>query len=992
MSRPTIGRVFVVVAFCFGVYAMLEKTVKYAGRLMVPFLVSVAIACFIAGRNHGVRQMLCSEGHRATSVRSWLLAKGIRPNVCQLAPEVIRSQFARLPFVPTALTSDAHSHPGLAADRTSGANFMDLLAASLGLERYSFQKSSPDVRHNVSGNRYFYWSRDVAVPYSNELPEDGDLVTLVDTDYYVPMEKFLTSTPFGNRPVVLYTVGLKAVSSTDVLSGMYTFDSFGQMHTSVPGGSEFIHKVWNWDTDTLVVVRRFLGMTWRVAVYNVDRRACSGPKQLVLLTPIAQFRWPWSLLAAHLPGKELERVNPVAGAFLRLCIVSRDGYKVSTGRVGMYQSATIRGEVDEAIAIAARLGKTTLSIPTVMSYFPEGQMDRERAAVLCDYHREKVGVLPGVVYPVECAARTYQFSPPSFDPDAPALMVPFMSPLIHAGFVPADTAANARQAISGRVTNITMSGLTYTARMITLMKEFVDLVAPEKAVLSPGDYEETLDRQKRPSQRRVLEAAEVMGSYAPMTQEMFIKREAYAGVRDPRVIRVVPAALKLEYASFIYPLADYMKRFPWYASGMTPQAVAERLASLLAHAKNAVEGDANRWDGRVSPALRFLERLIMMRLFKPPFRSRLSELMESQFNQHCALRGGKGFESGTDRSSGSMETSAFNALSNAFLSYAARRACRVMNHFRTPQEAFEDLGLILGDDSLTIDIDPEMLKRTALQYGQSLAVVERKRGDAGVMFLARCYGPGVWHGDSSSMCDLVRQLSKFHLAVRMDNVTPAEKLVAKCLSFVLSDANTPVIGEFCRAVLGAARSQDMDLSPENPVNVCLRSYQVHETENYPNENAEGWMDAYAAQRWPRLQFDRFRKWLEDTDALVRTAPDGDVDITAFLSPPLCSEDVAPSPRATVVCVGDDGNPEVVKGVPAKILPPVRATKAQKSQFRAQRHAAVQLAVVDGQAPQVIGQILKSGNTSAANVGGRGWMRKPRLGAPRGVPRGRPPRR
>lgn len=968
MTRGTIARVLVVVAFSIGVYTVLEKSFKILRHAGWYAVAGIAIACFLLGNNPGVRQMLCGSGHRSVSFRSWVLAKGIRPNVSQLAPEVIRSQFTKLPFVPVPVVSDAHSHPELAADRTSGSNFMNLLAAALGLERYSFQRSAPDVRHSIPGNRYFYWARDVAVPYSDDLPTNNSLVTLVDTDYYVPMKKFLTSSPFSNRPVVLYTVGLRAVASTDVLSGMYTFDAQKQMHTYLSGGAEFVHRVWNWDTDALVVTRRVLGLPWRVAIYNVDRRACSGPKQLVLLTPIAQFHFPWSCFAAHLPGRQLEYVNPVAGEFLRLAVVAKDGYKVSTGRVGSFLAATISGDVDESLAIAARLGKTTLSIPTVMSYFPENKMDRERAALLCDYHRAHAGDLPGVVYPVECAARAYQFSPPSFDPDAPPLMTAFMSPFVNAGFVPADTTANVKQAILGRVTNITMSGLTFDGRMISMMKEFIDLVAPVVGCLSPGEYEDTLERQKRPAQRRVLEVAETMGEFAELTQELMLKRESYGVVKDPRVIRIIPPAVKAGYAAYIYPVAEYMKRFPWYASCMTPAEMAGRVADLLRNAKSAVEGDANRWDGRLSPALRLLERLLMMRLYRPEFRSRLSELMESQFNQHCAVRGGKGFDSGTDRSSGSMETSVLNGVDNAFISYVARRACRVMNHFRTPQEAFENLGLFAGDDSLTIDVDPGILMRSAARYGQQLAVVPRKRNEPGVMFLARCYGPNVWHGDPSSMCDLARQLAKFHLTVRMQGVSPTEKLVAKCLSFVQSDHETPVLGPYCKAVLSCAERQDYDLSYGNAVNQQLKAYHVAEDplNNYPNDNEEDWMNAFIAAKWPRLQFDRFLAWLEETRICIENSVDGVDDISLYLSPPLCAEMAEPAPRADVVVMGEDGADEVVKGKPKKLLPPVKATRAQKEQFRAQRQASTRVATASQHVGREIRELAHGSNKTAAH--------------------------
>jgi hypothetical protein len=117
---------------------------------------------------------------------------------------------------------------------------------------------------------------------------------------------------------------------------------------------------------------------------------------------------------------------------------------------------------------------------------------------------------------------------------------------------------------------------------------------------------------------------------------------------------------------------------------------------------------------------------------------------------------------------------------------------------------FKRSTLLGGDDGL-VGNPTTMLERAAAIMNHKLTIEVIERGKLGVRFLSRVFGPDVWTGDTASMCDLPRQLAKFHTTPNLPaDVTPITKLILKAQSYHLTDANTPVIGALCRNVLRLA--------------------------------------------------------------------------------------------------------------------------------------------------------------------------------------------
>lgn len=372
--------------------------------------------------------------------------------------------------------------------------------------------------------------------------------------------------------------------------------------------------------------------------------------------------------------------------------------------------------------------------------------------------------------------------------------------------------------------------------------------------------------------------------------------------------------------------------------------VAQRVCDVLADANACVNTDFSRFDGHVSPALRQLEEAIMLRAFRPKYTNELLDLQRSQYKMRGFGRFGSKYETGTARCSGSPETSAFNSIANAFVAYLALRMDRRDGSYAEPTEAWRRLGIYGGDDGLTADISPAAYVKAASSLGQKLDIQPVLRGNYGVKFLARCYGPDVWFGDPNSICDLGRQLSKFHTTVSMPStITPEDKLFEKTRAYLLTDRNTPIIGD----LLGRIERLD-------PVGVCSKhkssnymtvwNADLDASAQYPNdESVRGWAGLAVEELTAQYGFrvGDFLVWLSK----VATVQD---IITSM--PKLC-DDPTPTTKVPVVVDGRVVSPtqgKTDRNIPKKRpnndqVAVVRNEQERRKTRRAKQHARARTA-------------------------------------------------
>jgi hypothetical protein len=404
----------------------------------------------------------------------------------------------------------------------------------------------------------------------------------------------------------------------------------------------------------------------------------------------------------------------------------------------------------------------------------------------------------------------------------------------------------------------------------------------------------------------------------------FLKSEAQQDVKDGRIITTFEDLQKLQLAQFARPAAEHMKQFAWYGPGKKPIEIAQRMVQICAEADFVNESDFKRLDGTITDYLRTLDSRILLRMFRA-YRAELNELLSKTAHNTVYLANEK-YDQGPQQGSGCSLTSFIQTTRTAFCSYVGYR--NIQNEYGyvyTPLRAFEQLGIHNGDDGSNPDLPLKNHLWAAKKLGLILVANVVERGHSGVTFLARYYSPQIWEGCIDSMCDIKRQLSKFHTTVRLpSNVQPEQKLVEKAMSYLATDANTPVLGEFCKQVLEVSSYR-----PQTPLGVGYWWGQFEQSVQYPNANVDNWMDVECERLFP--QFDRlmFDNWLAST----RSVKD-------LLSAPLCAEPVRATPSVPAVVDGEVVEPSTPKPDNTNTCLPLQSNSRPPSAERTPKSARI----------------------------------------------------
>lgn len=780
------------------------------------------------------------------------------------ASHVVRSEFSKLPLVK-AREVKGHSHPTAQALRSQANSFATSFAERLGRTRFDLQTSRANQRAGIKGRRDYYWGKDLVAEDQSDEIGDTDIVTMIDVDYYVDMPSRLANDP---RIYLLYTTNPSTAAGCHNDSS-HRFEG-GQYVLDVAGGGTYRHPLWDYNHDSIMVTQKLFNYPLADVYYNVDRIGVAEHRELVLLTPTRVVKHP--LIFGRLAHHRLQRLCPTADGFTVIRSKTRGPEMVSIAKDGGRLCANILATKLEALQNIHSLQKTPLGVGAVAREVK----NEEQAAVLVSYIRANGPEKSAYVAPVEDAVRAYRFITEELgDPDAKCGITAFMSPILDRAAAPILDRGSEERAVKGRIKDVKPRELPADSFTEQCMGEFVQLLCGNTN-LEPVSPDEVWAKQDRPSQQRILADAENLSS-PDRRISSFIKKEAGELGKDPRIISTINGQDKLHYSRYTYALSAMMKDVPWYAFGLTPAQITERVVEVAAGAETLFMSDFSRMDGRVAEPLRHLERMVMFRLF-PTHIEQLDDLMRSQYNLKAKLSLGTTYDTGTSRASGSPETSVFNTIASAFVSYCGHRRTKRGEAYMQPQEAWNNLGIYGGDDGFTPNADPRAQSRAAERVGQVLEGELLNRGDAGVNFLARYYSPDVWYGDGNSCSDIRRQLSKFHTTVRLpDSVSAADKLVEKARSFAATDAETPIIGDIIDKVL----SLTDDIARIDGIGSWWSRYDRNV--QYTNIRAE-WMDDLFRKQVPDFTYDTFHSWLSSCTTLQEV-----------LSAPLCEERPEPVP-------------------------------------------------------------------------------------------------
>jgi hypothetical protein len=740
----------------------------------------------------------------------------------------LRNEFRRTLLPDLRGDDPGHSHPDSAVWRSSATLLGRTMGGRLGTPIFTFQSGSADVRDGLRGSRSYYWAKDVAVPVSHATPRGGDLLAVVDVDYYVDMPQLLASC---DNPVLLYTFQPTAVAESN---GEFTFsfDESNHVTYNVAGGASYKHQVWNYGVDHITV-----STWWATKVYVVERRKANPHHTYVLLVPVGTWYGVFAWLARLLGSTPLSRLEVNFGEFNVLDVKTLDGHVRSIGRVNELNVATVPTKTMESFLAISRHSKLPIGLATVQGWL-DG--DKHASSVIVDYIRSGHCGRPPLVYDAADGIKPYQILQKrgDYQAEASTYVTSFMSPILPRAYVPTKTYTNDVAAVAGRVIgpakDAKMLQHGMTKFLIMCMEEFVEQLQPVAHKLHPVEVSDVYDQQNRPTQRVLLEQAEA--DHYVHEVNNFLKAEPYQKAADPRIITTYHTVNKREYARYIYPLAADLgqsKTGFWYSFGRSPADIAENIATMATMEKLGLNlADASRMDGHICEPSRHLELLWLLRSFAICYHEEIRELHAAQRGAWARTKLGVRYQMGEQRGSGSLETALFNSLTTKAISYTARRLAGW-----TPEEAFWAAGQFGGDDAIESsigrhEIGGHYLVRAGAMFGQRLEVEEKPRYAPGVNYLSRYFTDEVWNGNPASTCDLGRMLSKLHVTVNLTNFTPIQKLQQKLTGLSYTDRKTPILDVLIKKAdeLGLLLGQaDLD------VRIASWWVKYGQERNWPNE-------------------------------------------------------------------------------------------------------------------------------------------------------------
>lgn len=812
----------------------------------------IAIVLILLALYHGLKRMGLVDKWTNT-VTSAFLARYTNISSDRTA---IRKIFREATLTPGGEAPNV-LHPKPRRDRlTAIRSIRHMISQIATYKPYHFQP-----RENQTDTDYrmlHYWPCDTSVPHrTTDIIEPDHFITQIDSDYYADMND-KDNLPFN--PQVLYTFDPVEVAAKHTEYPAWTFLDSETLHVTSPS-EEYEHKIWDYTSNEIrhLQLNQIINATFNV--FEVEKRRNDTTHSLVLINPRVQYVGLAAFVAYLWYGeKKLERVNVGDGPFARMDTQHQTTqvgktHTVSVSRKGTFLAATC--DITEfqqmnEITLNSKLGCTVPKVKTKTS------LTDAPAAVLTNYlnhiKKEEYGSKKWYKnYALEYAIRTHQYFPDTaatLDPK-PAV-VAFSNALFDGCHVHSNEIGSEIQAIEGRLTKL-IRPFTLTPKHTEVMDEFIIRLVTEeiKGTLEPVDDDVVFEKQSKPTQQSILEYGQesnVRGDDRKPIISTFAKKEAAGKINDTRIISVVQPANKLRTSTFLYPLSDWLKKQKWYCFGKTPKRLANHLAKTAITATTLNCTDFSRMDGRKNIALRTFNYKLMVYLFGPEHAPQLRAMFEEGCNA-------KGFTPNIDDdcfvfetlmawASGDPFTSSYNSLDNALIVFTGY-VNSLTNNGATPaskeiyDEAYEALQTqanIAGDDTVLADMPDSSIQKAAEWWGHVLTSEVYHRGEQGVNFLARNYGPYLWRGDPNSCTDLMRALSKLHATPNMLGYTPVEKMEMKLSSLYFTDKNSPIIQDLLNLWLRVGGKLTDKYS------AAFMSYwsQYDASEQYPNYE-DDWM-------------------------------------------------------------------------------------------------------------------------------------------------------
>lgn len=684
-----------------------------------------------------------------------------------------------------------HSHAESAIARGKANTFMDHFINCIGRVPYSISMSKSQRVNNAAGSRLYHTIKDLQMEPSYCGPTSQHVITMTDVDYYVDLPHEL-----DGQPVLMYTF-VPNTPAGKTTNGVYCTHEDDTIEMIINGGARYRHPIWDFDTDHLVIDHLFYSI-----VYLVEQIKITDDRRIVFLNPIRKVYGP---LARWVSGKRLTRraFNHSGINFTRF-LGQESGDTVcyySLSKPGEFQCCTIPSNTFSTAFIRTTECREP-NLGQIERVFNHAKVPKplDSAALYFDAYKRApsiFGLQPMIVTP--CVDQhTYQTCGPLVFEDGKPSMRAIWPGYCGNTFSPAKSYNNDAACIAGRITEPKNKEPRLPPMYFTFYQEFIKNLVPDTSTgtLAPLNHDEMADKFCRPTQRMQIEQVKTTMLMVDPVVKSFQKAEAYPKIVHPRNISTLPMDHNFCLGQFMYPFMEhFLKPSHWYAFGRTPKDIGILLQAKAQQSNYAVPTDADKLDGSVRGMLRDLFLSCMLRAYPTEYHQAIRRLENKERHISASTAHGIKYDTGDTILSGSVITSVLGSTINAFLNYCALR------QHHSAETAYDALGLYGGDDGVTFDMPPNTLMRTVAKFGMSYKAEAIDAGNP-VPFLGRIY-LDPWTCPES-MCDMQRQIRKMHLTATPKIVPSALVLYRKALGLRTTDPETPVIKEWCDAVLRLA--------------------------------------------------------------------------------------------------------------------------------------------------------------------------------------------
>jgi hypothetical protein len=713
----------------------------------------------------------------------------------------------------------AHTHAGCAYLRADASKFIDVVSKKLGSRRYDISIAARESRRGIAGTRAYRTPKDLLSNSIHTPLQWNDLVTMVDTDGHLDLA---TLASYAGHDMLLYTLAPEGLSGRGPESS-WRFVSEDLVVEDVAGGATYQQRVWDWGKDLYVMSSWFMTYIYDPIVWNI------GPsRNVVLLLKARTIYLPLCVCEWLLPG--LRSYQPS-----RMEVEKRGKYLVGMfGAPGQRKVQLLNTALPDVDHV--EVGPTDWLALEVMSKIPNPDVKSSKASLrssdverylraqgvrpgagclysLADYFSEEHRPISGVSYQSRKGLVT-ETGVSAQHVIAPGPVPPGVSPAVSEN--------NSAMAIEERIVNVANTE-SFPVRYMEYGSEFAKLVVPDRVVgkTVPVSYEQVADQQSRPSQRkrRGDDLKHLALNQSALQTSAFMKMDAGPSVGHPRSINQVPVHQTTTLSMYTMAAKGHFKRHckRWYGPGKDPVQMGLAIQNLFRKQGELDGGDYSRMDGRTSVGYReHVFEPIYLRLFGKEREGELSTLLKRERRATVVMRnGGARAETTGANLSGSPVTTDLNCVDAAFNEYAARRDAG-----ETPEQAYANLGLYFGDDSVFSAKIATAVIAVSERLGMRMTLEEKvPNAPAGrVVFLSRVY-PDIQTSIASYPC-MIRALRKMRVATPGKGATERELSVLRVLkgeAALLVNGHVPIIGPYA-AVLAASGSAVTVRERENALN------------------------------------------------------------------------------------------------------------------------------------------------------------------------------